>query len=135
VLLVVLWVRSYTFHDIMGKMISSRKVGIHSVTGRLAFCQENFNPSPQLSAADAKLMLGELGKNPLLITMRIKSPRHLELPYGNLVSTVVVPYWLPVLLTGTLAAAPWIRWRFSLRTLLIATTVIAVVLGAIALAY
>ena len=30
-----------------------------------------------------------------------------------------------------LAAAPWLRWRFSLRTLLIATTLIAVLLGII----
>ena len=34
---------------------------------------------------------------------------------------------------AALAAAPWIRWsrRFSLRTLLIATTLVAVVLGLI----
>ena len=33
--------------------------------------------------------------------------------------------------SATLAAVPWIhaRWRFSLRTLLIATTLVAVVLG------
>ena len=45
-----------------------------------------------------------------------------------------VPQWLPVLLLsalGTLAAVPSIRWRFSLRTLLIATTLVAIVLGAV----
>ena len=36
-----------------------------------------------------------------------------------------------VAICGTLAAAPWLRWRFSLRTLLIATTLVAVVLGVI----
>ena len=42
-----------------------------------------------------------------------------------------IPQWFPVLLFATLATAPWIRWskRFSLRTLLIATTLVAVVLG------
>ncbi len=32
---------------------------------------------------------------------------------------------------GALATAPWLRFRFSLRTLLIATTLVAVVLGLI----
>jgi hypothetical protein len=36
-----------------------------------------------------------------------------------------------VLVTGTLAAFPWAesKWQFSLRALLVATTLIAVVLG------
>ncbi len=44
---------------------------------------------------------------------------------------LVAPLWLPLIVTGTIAAAPWIRWsnRFTLRTLLIATTLVAVVLG------
>ena len=44
------------------------------------------------------------------------------------------PYWIPVLLTGTLAAVLGIRSpiKFSLRTLLIAMTVIAAWLGLIA---
>jgi hypothetical protein len=42
-----------------------------------------------------------------------------------------VPHWFLVLLPATLGVAPWLRWskRFSLRTLLIATTLVAVVLG------
>jgi len=42
---------------------------------------------------------------------------------------VRVPTWLA--LSGLLAAAivPCVRWRFSLRTLLIATTLVAIVLG------
>ena len=45
-----------------------------------------------------------------------------------------LPHWLLVLLTATLAVVPWIKWRFSLRTLLIATTLVAVVLGIIVMA-
>jgi hypothetical protein len=44
------------------------------------------------------------------------------------------PHRLPIAISGVLAVAPWmrqLRWRFSLRTLLIATTLIAVVLGLI----
>ena len=42
----------------------------------------------------------------------------------------VVPHWFGVLLFAALAVVPWIR-RFSLRTLLIATTLVAVALGLI----
>ena len=41
----------------------------------------------------------------------------------------VIPHWFPVILTVSLAAVPWIRWSFGLRTMLIATTLIAVVLA------
>jgi hypothetical protein len=43
--------------------------------------------------------------------------------------TVEFPYWMAVLGTGSAAAAPWFRYRFTLRTLLIATTLVALVLG------
>ena len=44
-----------------------------------------------------------------------------------------VAHWLAVLFFATLGivSSPWIKWRFSLRTLLIATTLVAVVLGLI----
>ena len=42
-----------------------------------------------------------------------------------------IPYWFLTLFSAALAAAPWLRWRFSLRTLLLAITLIAVVLGLI----
>ena len=40
--------------------------------------------------------------------------------------------WFPILICLGIAAAPWVNrigWRFSLRTLLIATTLVAIVLG------
>ncbi len=45
----------------------------------------------------------------------------------------IFPFWLILLVAVWLAAIPWIpwRWKFSLRTLLIATTVVAALLGAI----
>ena len=41
----------------------------------------------------------------------------------------IAPFWCLVLLTIALSALPWLRYRFSLRTLLIATTLVALVLG------
>jgi hypothetical protein len=43
--------------------------------------------------------------------------------------SIEMQYWFLVLASAAIAAAPWLRWRFSLRTLLIATTLVAVVLG------
>jgi hypothetical protein len=46
---------------------------------------------------------------------------------------VVLPHWFALALIATGAAVPWMQWskRFSLRTLLIATTLVAVMLGLI----
>jgi hypothetical protein len=48
--------------------------------------------------------------------------------------TLSIPRWPVILLTGIIAALTWIRapWRFTLRSLFIATTFLAVVLGMIA---
>jgi hypothetical protein len=43
----------------------------------------------------------------------------------------VVPIWILVLSTAALALLPWLRWRFGLRTLLIAMALVAVGLAAI----
>jgi hypothetical protein len=40
-----------------------------------------------------------------------------------------LPYWAWLLVAAILAVVPWMRIRFSLRTLLIAATLLAVVLG------
>jgi hypothetical protein len=45
-----------------------------------------------------------------------------------------IPFWFLLLLATTFASFPWIRqqrWRFSLRTLLFATALLAAVLGLI----
>ena len=42
-----------------------------------------------------------------------------------------VPHWFVGIGMIGVAAAPWFRWRFTLRTLLIATTLVAVALGLI----
>jgi hypothetical protein len=41
----------------------------------------------------------------------------------------MVPHWFCVAFIAALIAAPWLRFRFSLRTLLIATTLVTVGLG------
>jgi hypothetical protein len=44
-----------------------------------------------------------------------------------------VPHWFLVVMSSLVASIPWLAWRFSVRTLLIAITLVAVGLGAIAM--
>jgi hypothetical protein len=44
---------------------------------------------------------------------------------------IVIPDWFATFVAAALVAAPWLSWKFSLRTLLISTTLVAVVLGLI----
>jgi len=41
---------------------------------------------------------------------------------------VIVPYWFFVLVAAVSGAAIWFRWRFSLRTLMIGTVLLALLL-------
>jgi hypothetical protein len=47
--------------------------------------------------------------------------------------TMVVPHWSLILVLSLTAATPWLPWRgrFSLRSLFIATTFVAIVLGVV----
>jgi hypothetical protein len=50
--------------------------------------------------------------------------------YGDGV-IVVIPYWFIGTAILAFGAVPWLRWRFTLRTLLVATTLVAAGLGLI----
>jgi hypothetical protein len=45
--------------------------------------------------------------------------------------SIMLPYWFVAVFIAALAGIPWIRLRFSLRTLLVATTLVAAALGGI----
>jgi hypothetical protein len=53
------------------------------------------------------------------------------LGFGSSVNGLVLPHWFLVVMSTALGVAPWFRWRFGLRTLLIAMTLFAMGLGAI----
>lgn len=62
------------------------------------------------------------------------SPRGLSgRSWGAPCTGFMVPHWFGLLIFGSLAGLPWIRcqFRYSLRTLLIVTTLVAVVLGCV----
>jgi hypothetical protein len=116
-LLIVLWVRSYyrleTAHAWPGHTIST-------LNGRLL--------------VDARFNLVESSGEYFVLRFVAGTSISLRGGAANLKPLGPgIPMWLLTLGAATLAAVPWMGWstRFSLRTLLIATTLLAILLGTI----
>ena len=124
-LLIVLWVRSYRLN---GDWKSALGVMGWSSKGRIVML-----PAPQLLARlGYPASSQDIDMNVTFEIEPFDSPLGFHVWWSTSSEWVLqVPHWFTVLLMGTIGAAPWLRWSFSLRTLLIATTLIAVVLGLI----
>ena len=114
-LLIALWVRSYWRCDV----IERSSVGISSTVGVVQFAAISppsyigwRRTSDPVSDAFGDMPWFAFHSEPSLWCIN-------------------APHWLLILVLSTVAAALWMRSRFSLRTLLIAMTVVAVVLGAV----
>ncbi|HEX2477247.1 MAG TPA: hypothetical protein VHK01_21000 [Lacipirellulaceae bacterium] len=129
VLLVVLWMRSYTWCDIFCLRID----GTHD---------------QWLQSLDGKLTYD--GRGPVAANKRFRWIVHLaekqRLPEDFATKPILgfqwsrggyprpmIPHWFPAFIFAALAALPWLHWRrFSLRTLLAFMTLAAMLMGAIA---
>ena len=125
VLLIALWVRSYWWDDQLNIPLSdTRVVAPQSFVGTVSF---GFCTSPE-----AKFMWPRgLKSQPVSDDIRLQRftfGRVTGIPVRT-VAFVRVPHWFLLLLAVALTAAPWIPGRFTLRTLLVVTTLVAVVLG------
>ena len=125
VLIIVLWVRSYWCWDAVTYFNGSSTFGFESQWGRMLPYSQSF-PSQN---TQWMLLSDGIAKAPPQGT---HPPFRLVMYPGYF--SLCLPYW--VLTTGAtlLAGLPWahrLRWRFSLRSLLIATTLVAAVLGLI----
>jgi hypothetical protein len=147
-MLIVLWARSYWWFDQFIQRISTTDyVAYTSFQGQFSFGASN-DPMLQrvfkqrwtrrgfrMSEWDAALQ-GPVAFFPASPRPHdgkiIHWPRYSSQPFRGpgAYTETIVPYWLPCLLVATFAAWPWFKWpkRFSLRTLLIAMTLVAVVL-------
>jgi hypothetical protein len=52
-----------------------------------------------------------------------------EIPVEHVTGGISLPFWLATLLLLALGSLPWFSWHFSLRTMLVVTTLVAFVLG------
>jgi hypothetical protein len=124
VLLIVLWVRSYWWADFCEGSIGSHWIKVESLGGQFVLKHYEFQHGP---GSLHSYPIEEIASKAFILERGIPK---FELGLGVL----FFPYWALVLscLVGTVE--PWLSWRskrFSLRTLLIATTLVAVVLGLI----
>jgi hypothetical protein len=127
VLLIVLWVRSHWRLDSVNFSTTETKAA-QSFDGVLAFFYTRKFSEPGITSHSYAEWAAAL-----------KPPSRNKMPkwyFGSIQNGIIIkcPHWFPVLFLATSAAAPWYRripHQFSLRTLLIATTLVAVVLGLI----
>ncbi len=127
VLLIVLWVRSYqTFDVVNGHLPGVKEIVCSSNCGRITLGLRNWHSQLpwSLSSLDLNDKSVFLPKAPRNWFVLVRIPGYLE---------VVFPHGFSALLTAAVAVVCWLPWssRFSLRTLLIATTLVAVMLGLI----
>jgi hypothetical protein len=138
-LLIALWVRSYWWADMIRiQTARTRLVSLSSVRASLIV-----HTSRQSEASFSQP--GGLGYAKRLASGVKFDGEHGATIYdlvrfgfamGNRRFSLTVPHWVPVLVTGILAAVIWHKqsWRFNIRTLLIVTTVVAIGLGIVMVA-
>jgi hypothetical protein len=137
VLVVALWVRSYWLrdritHNYVGRTYARFGYSIDSLRGRCSVLVIKHVPAYSPDRMQ-------------YVSWPADDTVSIAFPVGSLACTwlgfkwesspdafaIIVPYWFPLSAIGVLIAAMWVPWRFSLRTLLIATTLVAVGLGLI----
>ena len=121
-LLIMLWVRSYSFNDLLHRVDSSGwMLGINSDNGTIALIYASLSSPPTPGMAPRLWFLQT--------TEAHGSGIRFGLSVGNGVSYAAARDWMLTLAIATAAAMPWFRFRFGLRFMLIATTLVGVVLG------
>jgi len=154
VLLIVLWVRSYFSWDIALANLWGKNFQANSTGGRLSFStmsrpmnlgatewvitskQRETETQKQQGPRGPSRPSPRIGRNPRQHQPPNRTPTFSVTASQTPSLTVYglgMPYWAWLLLPATAAAIPWIGRlrRFSLRTLLIATTLVSVLLGLI----
>lgn len=131
VLLIVLWVRSYTHSEyLIGKApLISKNIQLGSYHGFFGIILTRW------SRGEAWHYESQLHQDhPFRIEFQQPSWFcEWNGPYVYHQLDIQAPHWFWLTIFATIAALPWIKWRFSLRTLLIVVTLFALFSGAIAM--
>jgi hypothetical protein len=135
VLLIVLWVRSYWWREFVKHDHPSRDVGVESYRGEICFSTKaQYAPPSWLS-------FWLRGSEPITETTTPPQSTRGGKPIDTFLGfrwirkqeslAIFLPHWFLVVTSAALATIPGINWsrRFSLRTLLIALTLVALALG------
>jgi hypothetical protein len=130
VLLTALWVRSYWTCDLVSRMdanslvttLGSNRETVYFVRLQLpgfrAAVRSAMRPRPQHGWRHSSSEANPVNNSFIW-------------QFSEGITNVTLPLWLVVPILAAAGATPWIKWRFSLRTLLIATTLVAVGFGVV----
>jgi hypothetical protein len=126
-LIIVLWVRTkYAIDAIDGPLSNSVKFCVMSRHGGIGLLLGGSNSEWSYR----KYPADEWVRSQIDIDIGYKTALgFVQYAKGSSVFRIRVPYWPLVSLSAVFAAIPWLRWRYSLRTLLIATTLVAILMG------
>ncbi len=136
VLLIALWVRSQRSVDLFFAPIGGKWcLMMGSIPGACGVSIVNNSGSPvdpvwRSESTTSDKWWNEMGKNGRPFSSRVWGGFLYAHKSSN--TGIIIPYWFLIPVALCLSAIPWIpqlRFRFSLLTLLIATTLVAVVLG------
>src|SRR5262245_1377917 len=124
-LVIALWARSYWRWDSCGYRLSpSRGVVVNSFAGTAVVTL--FNHGNGIWTYESRNLAD---REPAVLHKAPSSGVGLVTDTGG--TSVFVPHWLLALLLALGCGIPWMSYRFSLRTLLAFTTLIALLLGII----
>jgi hypothetical protein len=126
VLLIVLWVRSYWWYEGISVPLAGKYyLGAASHPGAVGAAIHSNGPLGgwRFKRSDTETWLASVRQDILPNISRVWGTFDIE-RYG-----FMVPDWLAIVVVTMLATLPWLPSRFSLRTLLIAATLVAAVLG------
>jgi hypothetical protein len=139
-LLIVLWARSYSFVDQYYHHVWAKWLLVQSREGQVLICLTPASEVPQdhewWGGQTIEIWGSSAPASELPFCLKWFMPFHEVAPYQDLYRSLIVPHWFLVALSAIFAIAPYAPWkwrtqkmRFSLRSLLIATALIAVVLA------
>jgi hypothetical protein len=123
VLLIVSWIRSYWSYESFCYRGPKEAVGVETAWGTTWFYR---NSSPDRTRGTG-WHVSRYEQSPF--DKPDATVFGFDWHWESDVFWVGLPHWLAATALAALAALPRLRWRFTLRTLLIATTLVAVVLG------
>jgi hypothetical protein len=140
---IALWIHSYWARDFCYVTIGKRFVLLQSVGGEVGFSSAPWMVDPiawSVRSDDAQPLLslwestwsGSNRPNGIDLGWKFRW-RKTEAVAGT-AYIATLPHWFPLLLLAALAVLPWtgLKWRFGLRAMLVAVTLVALGLGLVA---
>lgn len=125
VLMLALWARSYSWADTASvRFAGSRTYLLQSIDGNVRCAISATRGAAGIHFRKQRPEIIREGGEGLPAVPGLRAARVDEQQAWR-----VVPHWFITALLALVATIPWLRWHFSLRILLVATTLVAVILG------